>query len=114
MTPEQIIDKIERRIGQSVSFPKKQGDKDGFLKDRVVVPSWVETDARYFSVVDLIQWQDEREDALRFGYYEFDDQLHWVNRPLTDAVSRWKKFLVKAAKEKPWFRNLLQEVMAEL
>lgn len=53
---------------------------------------------------------------VRIGYYRKPkDRLHWASQTtITEPLSIWKKMLVKAAREKKWFRELLNDVMDEL
>ena len=110
---------ILSRIGKKVSFkyPGTEGDKHGILRDRIVVES---TNAPgtvpYWDVVDLIQFENEKEPKwIRIGYYRKKDKLNWGSQTtITEPVSIWKKILVNAARERKWFRDLLEDVMEEL
>jgi hypothetical protein len=113
-------DKILSRIGKNVFFkyPGSEGDKHGILKDRAVVES---TNALgtvpYWDVVDLIQFEGEEEpEWIRIGYYRKPKHtLNWGSQTtITEPVSIWKRILVNAAREKKWFRDLLEDVMKEL
>ncbi len=107
-------------IGRGVSFkyPGNEGDKHGILKDRAVVESTNESGAvPYWDVVDLIEFKDEKESEwIRTGYYRKPKhRLNWGSQTtITEPVSIWKRILVNAAKEKKWFRNLLEDVMIEV
>ncbi|MBA4390930.1 MAG: hypothetical protein C0399_08330, partial [Syntrophus sp. (in: bacteria)] len=71
----------------------------------------------YWDVVDLIEFKDEQEpEWIRIGYYRKPkDKLNWGSQTtITEPVSEWKKILVNAAKEKKWFRDLLEDVTKEL
>jgi hypothetical protein len=112
--------KILSRIGKEVSFkyPGSEGDKHGILKDRAVVDS---TNAPgtvpYWDVVDLIQFEGEEEpEWIRIGYYRKPKHtLNWGSQTtITEPMSIWKRILVNAAREKKWFRDLLEDVMEEL
>jgi hypothetical protein len=112
--------KILSAIGKDVSFnyPGSEGDKHGILKDRAVVES---TNAPgrvpYWDVVDLIQFEGEEEaEWIRVGYYRKPKHtLNWGSQTtITEPVSIWKRILVNAAREKKWFRDLLEDVMKEL
>jgi hypothetical protein len=111
---------ILSRIGGKVSFkyPGSEGDKHGILKDRVVVESTNDPGAvPYWDVVDLIQFKDERESEwIRIGYYRKPKQkLNWGSQTtITEPISIWKRILVNAAREKTWFRDLLEDVLNEL
>ncbi|AVQ12334.1 Uncharacterized protein XB16_2007 [Leptospira santarosai] len=70
----------------------------------------------YWDVVDLIKFENEKEHWMHIGYYRRPkDKLVWGNQTtITEPISTWKKVLIQATKEKPWFRELLSEVNAEL
>lgn len=114
------LHKIRSRIGKKVSFkyPGNEGDKHGILKDRAVVESSNEIgNVPYWDVVDLIEFKDEKEpEWIRIGYYRKPKQkLNWGSQTtITEPVSIWKRILVNAAREKKWFRDLLEDVMNEL
>jgi len=118
VSPEQ--EKILSRIGTKVSFkyPGTEGDKHGILKDRAVIESTNEEGAvPYWDVVDLIEFKGEKEpEWIRVGYYRKPRlKLNWGSQTtITEPVSIWKKILVNAAKDKKWFRELLEEVMVEV
>ena len=112
--------KILSRIGKKVSFkyPGNEGNKHGILKDRAVVES---TNAPgkvpYWDVVDLIEFPGEEEPKwIRFGYYRKPKHtLNWGSQTtITEPISIWKRILVNTAREKKWFRDLLEVVMEEL
>jgi hypothetical protein len=113
-------DKILSRIGKAVSFkyPGTEGDKHGILKDRVVVESTNDTRAvPYWDVVNLIVFKGEKEpEWIRIGYYRKPKaRLNWGSQTtIRESVSIWKRILVNAAREKKWFRALLEDVMNEL
>jgi hypothetical protein len=113
------LQKILSRIGEPVSFkyPGNEGNKHGILKDRAVVESTNEIGSvPYWDVVDLIEFEDEKEpEWIRIGYYRKPkDKLNWGSQTtITEPVSIWKKILVNAALEKKWFRDLLEDVMNE-
>jgi hypothetical protein len=113
-------DKILSRIGSRVSFkyPGVEPDQHGILKDRVVVES---TNAPgtvpYWDVVDLIQFEGKEEPKwIRIGYYRKPKhKLNWGSQTtITEPISIWKRILVNAAREKKWFRDLLEDVVNEL
>lgn len=114
------VNKILSRIGARVSFkyPANEGDKHGVLKDRVVVESTNEPGAvPYWDVVDLIEFKGEREPLwIRIGYFRKPKQkLNWGSQTtITEPVSIWKKILINAAREKKWFRDLLEDVLHEV
>jgi len=118
--PTDDLNKILSRIGTKVSFkyPGEEGEKHGILKDRAVVESTNAPGAvSYWDVVDLIEFKGEEEpEWIRIGYYRKPKhRLIWGSQTtITEPVSIWKRILVKAAQEKKWFRDLLEEVMKEL
>jgi len=71
----------------------------------------------YWDVVDLIEFEGEAErEWIRIGYYRRPkDRLVWASHTtITEPIGVWKRVLVQAAREKPWFLKLLREVMEEL
>jgi hypothetical protein len=55
---------------------------------------------------------DEKEPKwIRIGYYRKPkDTLNWGSQTtITEPVSIWKRILVNAAREKKWFRDLLED-----
>ena len=115
-----IRNQILSRIGEKVSFkyPGTEGDKHGKLKGRMVVESTnAPGEVPYWDVVDLIEFEGEKESKwIRIGYYRKPkERLNWGSQTtITEPVSVWKRILVNAAREKSWFRDLLQDVMREL
>lgn len=116
-TPEQVI---LSRIGQPVIFhyPGTEGTVSGILKDRAVLASTQNAESvPYWDVVDLIEFSDAVEpEWIRIGYYRKPgERLVWGSQTtITEPVRVWKQLLVHAAREKPWFRQLLRSVMAEV
>jgi hypothetical protein len=115
-----VVNKILSAIGKGVRFkyPGNEGQKQGVLKDRAVVESTNAFGAvPYWDVVDLIEFKGEEEpEWIRIGYYRTpQDRLQWASQTtITEPVSVWKRILVNAAREKAWFRDLLEGVMKEL
>jgi hypothetical protein len=107
-------------VGKRVSFqyPGNEGQKRGRLKDRAIVPSNPGTTGiPYWDVIDLIEFAEEPEaDWIRIGYYRKPkERLVWGSQTtITEPVSVWKRLLVDAGKQKPWFRKLLEDVAREL
>lgn len=118
ISPE--ICQILSRIGKKVSFkyPGNEGEKRGVLRDRAVVKSNSEgSKVPYWDVIDLIEFIDEKEpEWIRIGYYRKPgERLNWGSQTtITEPISVWKKLLVNTAREKKWFRDLLEDVMKEL
>jgi hypothetical protein len=117
---EDLIRKILSRIGNEVSFqyPGNEGQKNGRLKDRVVMASIPgSTGIPYWDVVDLIEFPGEQEPLwMRVGYYRKPkDHLVWGSQTtITEPITIWKNLFIQAARDKPWFRKLLDDVMKEL
>jgi len=117
--PDGIAEQILKPIGKEVKFtyPPAEGCKKGFLKDRAVISSPGSTGVPYWDVVDLIEFPGEPEPQwIRIGYYRMPkDRLVWGSQTtITEPIGTWKKLLVHAAREKGWFRKLLNEVMEEV
>jgi hypothetical protein len=113
------IDKILSRIGTKVNyiFPGDEKSQHGILTDRSVFESQYGGAVPYWDVVDLIEFEGGKErECIRIGYYRKPRQnLNWGSQTtITETLSGWKGLLVKAAREKKWFRALLDDVMSEL
>jgi len=116
-----VANQILKAVGRPVSFqyPGTEGCKNGILIDRAVMhsPSPGSTSVPYWDVVDLIQFPNEPEpEWIRIGYYRKpgDRLVYGSQTTITEPIAAWKKLFVHAAREKAWFRELLEEVMAEL
>lgn len=114
---EMIANQILKPVGKRVCFqyPANEGRITGVLKDRAFFHSRGPTGVPYWDVVDLIEFPMQPE-CIRIGYYRKPaDRLVWGSQTtITEPIAVWKDLLVHAAREKPWFRRLLDEVMAEL
>ncbi len=115
-TDDSIASKILSCIGKEVKFkyPGDEPGKTGHLKDRAFIRSPGETGVPYWDVVDLIEFPEEPQtEWIRIGYYRKPkDRLVWASQTtITEPVETWKELLVHAAKEKKWFRSLLEEVL---
>ena len=114
-----LVKKMQEPIGKPVSFTYPLGEKRrrGVLKDRSITRSNAEhpDEVPYWNVADLIEFSGEPERWLRFGYYRMPKgRLNWASQTTaTFRFSEWRRLMVKAAKEKPWFRELLQDVMRD-
>jgi hypothetical protein len=111
-----VAAKILGFVGNKVRFkyPDPEPHKTGILKDRVVIPSPGATGVPYWDVVDLIEFRDDPQpEWIRIGYYRKPkDRLVWASQTtIAEPVETWKDLLVHAAKEKDWFRKLLEEVL---
>jgi hypothetical protein len=117
--PTNEIDKILSCIGKEVNYKFPGGEKSqhGILKDRSVFKSPYGGPVPYWDVVDLIEFRGEKEpECIRIGYYRKPGEiLNWGSQTtITETKSGWRGLLVKATREKEWFRKLLDEVMDEL
>jgi hypothetical protein len=114
------IKKIMKQKGKPVTFnyPGNEGQKNGILKDRAVIPSIPgSTGVPYWDVVDLIEFPGEKEkEWIRIGYYRKPgNRLVWGSQTtITEPITVWKQLLVNAAKEKKWLRDILKDVVKEL
>jgi hypothetical protein len=119
MAADRIAKKILARINQKVHFTYPAGEekRSGLLKDRCVERANPRAKGvPYWSVVDLIGFGEKQQESIRFGYYRKPgDRLNWASQTTaTFPIETWKRLFVKAAREKPWFRKLLEEVMNQL
>src|SRR5574341_559735 len=116
----ELIQKMLRPIGKKVDFryPGNEGRKIGYLKDRAIIETNPGvTGIPYWDVVDLIEFPGEKEPLwIRVGYYRKPGKnLVWGSQTtLTETIGGWKKLLVQTATQKPWFRQLLINVIEEL
>jgi hypothetical protein len=114
------IKKILSRIGTDVlfNFPGSEGILRGVIKERVVLPSKYEkTSIPYWDVVDLIDFSETREQPwMRFGYYrKANGKLQWGSQTtLTEPFTVWKQLFLEVARQKTWFKHLLEEVVREI
>jgi hypothetical protein len=112
--------KMRKCIGKKVNFHYPtiiEEDKKGVLKDRSIIRSNPNNKIPYWDVVDLIEFPNEEEkDWIRIGYYRKPkDRLVWASQTtITEPISIWRRILTQAAKEKPWFKKLLLEVVEGL
>ncbi len=112
-----VKNKIMEEVGKRVSFDYGPNEKRliGKLLDRVVVHANPEEPdgVPYWDVVDKIQFGQKQ--WLRFGYYRMPkNHLQWcAQTTLTEPLETWKGLLIRAAKKKSWFRDLLEEVLQE-
>ena len=92
------------------------GGGTGILRDRALVTSPGSTGVPYWDVVDLIEFNGEAEPWIRIGYYRKPaNRLVWGSQTtITEPVSVWRRLMIHAAREKPWFRKFLEEIMAAL
>lgn len=115
-----VVARILEAVGRRVSFryPGDEKHKSGHLIDRAVVRS--NPGARgvpYWDVVDLIEFKGEKNpEWIRIGYYRKPkSRLQWGSQTtITEPVKTWKRVLVKAANQKPWFHALLVGVVGQL
>jgi hypothetical protein len=116
---KEVVEKILGRIGSFVKFkyPGNEGDKHGVLKDRAVIYSAASTEVPYWDFVDLIEFAGEPEkEWIRIGYYRKPKErlVYGSQTTITEPITVWKDLLIHAAREKPWFKKLLDDVMVEL
>jgi len=115
---DEVAKRILSKIGQEVcySFPGNEGKLRGTLKDRAVIVSPTESVVQYWDVVDLIEFNGKKEPWIRFGYYRRPkDTLIWGSQTApTGPASEWKEIFINTARQKKWFRKLLEEVCREL
>lgn len=114
-TTRQILSAIGKPV--AFNYPEGESHSRGILRDRCVMPVEPRDGIPYWDVVDLIHFPEEQDaDCIRVGYYrKSGGSLRWASQTtLTEPVRRWKALLIKAAREKSWFRQLLQEVVAEI
>lgn len=115
-----VVRKILRCVGRRVAFKYPTGEqhKTGILKDRAVVRSNPRSrGVPYWDVIDLISFPNEKfPEWIRLGYYRVPKgRLQWGSQTtITESVETWKRVLLDAARQKPWFRDLLIGVVAEL
>lgn len=107
---------ILSRVGTEVHFayPKPEPLYQGILKDRCIMwaPSW--SGVPYWDVVDLIEFTKPKKfKAMRFGYYrKSGGKLRWASQTtLTEPIETFKELFVKAAKQKKWFKEFLEDVL---
>ena len=117
---DEVVTKILSKIGEPVTFnyPGDEPEACGKLKDRYVLPAQGErSSVPYWDVVDLIEFPKEAEQEwIRIGYYRMTkDRLVWGSQTtITEPISIWRSLLMNAAKNKPWFRTLLEDVVREV
>jgi len=113
------VEKILSRIGKSVTYeyPGTEGKRRGVLRDRIALSATPNAAGiPYWHIVDLIDFSDHKEPWIRIGYYRKPkDRLVFAGQTTsTHRISQWRRLFIKAAKEKPWFRRLLEDVTKEL
>lgn len=117
MSEISVVEWIKSRKGNDVNF-KPPAQRKGTLEDRAVVESDNIHDRVYWDVVDLIKFDDPgRTDWIRLSYYLTDRNKMLIfggQTSIAEPISVWKRILVKAARDKEWFRCLLEEVVREL
>ncbi len=120
---EEVEHAVEKKIlsviGNRVRFkyPGSEGERNGVLADRTVDRANPdETGVPYWSVVDLIEFREVQGKWIRFGYYRRPhEDLNWASQTAaTFPMESWKRLFVKTARQKPWFRELLQRIIDEL
>lgn len=115
-----VVEKILSRVGSRVTFnyPGDEGTVRGVLKQRAVIASNSSASGvPYWDVVDLIEFAGKAQSRwMRIGYYRMPkDRLVWGSQTtITEPLTVWKRLLVTAASQMPWFRTMLREVLAEV
>lgn len=116
MAIDHDLNTILSQIGGRSKFryPGGEAQRVGRLKDRSALRAPRETGrAPYWATVDLIEYQEEPA-LMRFGYYRGSSSQWGAQTTLAARLPVWKELFVKAAREKKWFRKLLEDVMSEL
>lgn len=114
MTRKEILSKLQASVGKPVRYKYPNSYvQTGRLKDRAVVRSGTHpSDAVYWTVIDLIEFPKEKaRDWIRIGYYrESKARLRWAGQTtISEPVQTMKRLLAEAAKQKPWFRQIVCE-----
>jgi hypothetical protein len=125
MTTQQVLTEDQQRayllsrIGQPVSFkyPEPPYLKKGKLLDRIIAKSGEDEIVGYWNLIDLINFDDEKEDWLRISYYRYKKKENrWVfagQTSLTDPISQFEELFVKGIKEKEWVKKLFKKVLLQ-
>jgi hypothetical protein len=119
LTRKEALERMLRPINQPVSFtyPGTDGPVRGVLKDRAVVRGKDAAGAKYWDVVDLIEFGSKRSArSMRISYYrQVGDRLGWAGQTsIAEPLYVWKRMFVQAALEKSWFRDLLFSAVEEV
>ena len=119
LTKKELVQRMLRPINKPVSFtyPGTDGPMRGILKDRAVIRGGNAAGAKYWDVVDLIEFGSKPSDrCIRISYYrQVGDKLGWAGQTsITEPLYVWKRMLVQAALEKPWFCDLLFSAVNEI
>ena len=107
------------KIGGEVVFkyPEPPNKRIGRLSDRFVIKDTDDEAVTYWNLIDLIEFEQEKEEWLRITYYRYKKQLNrWVfagQTSLSDPISAFEKLFVDAIKEKEWIRPLFKNVMKQ-
>ncbi|MFA5414012.1 MAG: hypothetical protein WC295_00850 [Methanoregula sp.] len=116
-----IEQKVLEKIGNPVNFDYPDKPQfNGHIKDRCVMLASSWQGGKSADVVDLIEFTEpENFTAIRFGYYNIrgdnEDKLQWASvGALTEKVDDMKELFVKTAREKEWFRCLLEDVVKQV
>ncbi len=119
LSRKEALERMRRPINQPVSFtyPGTEGPLRGVLKDRAVIRGGDAAGARYWDVVDLIEFSGKRSSrSMRISYYrQVGDKIGWAGQTsITEPLKIWKRIFVQAALEKDWFRELLLSAAEEV
>lgn len=113
---EQILRDLGRKRVR-FAYPGVEGVLNGTLKDRCVLAAGTNIGGvPYWDVIDLITFDGQTEPFMRIGYFRKPvNRLVWGSQTtITEPLSTWKDLFVEAARNKEWFRGLLEEVMSEV
>jgi len=114
MEEKLVLEKLRRRIGKPVKFGRP-AERQGSLIDRAIIFSGDgAAGVKYWDVVDLIDFRGTK--WIRIGYYRLaNERLTWGSQTtIAEPVRTWKRLLVEAAREKPWFRELVESLCRDL
>ena len=91
LTKKELVQRMLRPINKPVSFtyPGTDGPIRGILKDRAVIRGGDAAGAKYWDVVDLIEFGSKRSDrCIRISYYrQVGDKLGWAVKPASRNLS---------------------------
>lgn len=115
-----LLSKIEKPV--HFTYPEPPYHFKGTLKDRCVVNDGGDASVTYWNMIDLIEFENEKENWLRLTYYRYKNkEKRWVfagQTSLSDPISHFEELFTTAVKEKAWirplFRNIVKECAKEL
>ena len=106
------------KISEPIHFKYPEPpDKKGILLDRFIVKDREtnDKDVIYWNLIDLIKFEDEKENLIIVTYYRYRkrQKRKWVfagQTAFSDPISSFEELFVKAIKEKEWIKPLFREV----